>query len=66
MRIATGVDAAETARIERMIAEDAEQERRRDAARAGLSPYAGIDEEVIASDSDVAEIEARIRKKHRA
>lgn len=62
-RIATGVDAAETARIERMIAEDAEQERRRDAARAGLSPYASIDEEVIASDSDVAEIEARIREK---
>jgi hypothetical protein len=62
-RIATGVDAAETARIERMIAEDAEQERRRDAARAGLSPYASIDEEVIASDSDVTEIEARIREK---
>ena len=61
-RIATEVDAAETARIERMIAEDVEQERRRDAARAGLSPYASIDEEVIASDSDVAAIEARIRE----
>ena len=49
-----------------MIAEDAEQERRRDAARAGLSPYASIDEEVIASDSDVIKIEAVCEKKRRA
>ena len=62
-RIAAGVDAAETAQIERMVTEDAEQEKRRDAARAGLSPYASIDEEIIASDSDVSEIEARIREK---
>ena len=62
-RMAAGIDAAETTQIERMIAEEGEQEKRRDAALAGLSPYASIDEEVIASDSDVAEIEARIREK---
>ena len=57
-RIAAGVDAAETAQIERMVAQDTEQQKILDAAVADMSPYASVADTVVPPQAAAFEAEA--------